>query len=429
MHAHSRPGIWQRIRPNAATSKPAVLVVTHTPPLPAASGGAIYIANTLLPLSMEYALHLLIVGDEDMLPQIETNAELYDRYFYSVTLARRESPGESVFGKISYYGKRILLGMPFLDMNCCSGAVVSAAREIISTFSIAFMELHTAHLAFMKRIFPNLPAVLVGHNIESELFPFGLSDSDPVLKKVVAFFSRRNARRVERENVWGIETMTFISPADMAKVTTTESKVHLPLTFPAVPHVRNAPDGICRILWMGGFWWWPNAEGMEWFIQDVLPHIRDALWSDASVLHIVGGNPTPAIQAAHDGKNIYVHGFVKDLAPLLAQTDFMIVPLLSGGGVRVKIIEAMSRGLPVLSTSKGCEGLEAVHGESIWIADGAEEFGEALLTLARDGTLREKLSDGALRYIEEFHDHEKAVALKRSIYAELAQMGHGEGSR
>jgi len=429
MYTHSRQHVWQRIRSGGAYSEQGILVVTHTPPLPATSGGAIYIANTLLPFSTEYNLHLLIVGDTAMQSQLEAHAELYDRYFHSVTLVQREYLGRNAYNKIVYYAKRILLGLPFLDISHYSYTVAVTAREIINVFPIAFMELHSTHLAFMKRLFPDIPALLVSHNIESELFPFWLADSDSLIKKIAAFFSRRNARRVEIENVWGIEVMTFISPTDMAKVTSAGRRLHLPLAFPAVPRVRSAVDGICHILWMGGFWWGPNAEGMEWFVQDILPCIRDALYENKTILHIVGGNPTPLIQSAHDGKSVYVHGFVDDISPLLAQAGFMIVPLLSGSGVRVKIIEAMSRGLPVLSTSKGCEGLQAVHGESIWIADSAEEFAQALLSLVRDDALRARLGQGALRYIEKFHDHEKAVALKRFVYKELEQIRYSRRAR
>jgi glycosyltransferase involved in cell wall biosynthesis len=426
MYINSQPNIWQKIHPGKAPSGPAVLVATHTPPLPATSGGAIYTANTLLPFSTEYSLHLLIVGDKAVLSQLEAHAELYERHFHSVTLIQREHPKKNAFGQILYCSKRILLGLPFLDINFYSDAVATAAREIIKTFSIVFMELHSTHLAFMKRLFPNIPALLVSQNIESELFPFWLSDSDSVPKKIAAFFSRRNARQVEIENAWSIEAMAFISPTDMAKVTSAEKKFHLPMTFPSTSCTRIAKTEMCHILWIGGFWWNPNAEGMEWFIQDILPLIRDTLHDNSAILHIVGGNPTPPIQAAHDGKNVYVHGFVEDLTPLTDQAGCMIVPLLSGGGVRVKIVEAMNQGLPVLSTSKGCEGLGVIHGESILIADCAEKFAEALVTLVCDVNLRSKLSQGALHYVKEFHDHEKAVALKRSIYKELELMHHGK---
>jgi glycosyltransferase involved in cell wall biosynthesis len=417
---------WQRIRLEERITSTAVLVAAHTAPLPTVSGGAVYLANTLLPLAEKYTLHLLLIGDEQMLQDLQKHLDLYDRYFHSVTFVHRENPGKGFIAKTIYAGERILLGLPFLDINYFSRAAIKAAHGIIKKFSISFMELHSTHLAFLKHYFPSIPALLVSHNIESELFPFWLRADSSMAEKIAAFFSRRNARRVEIENIWDIEAMTFISPRDMAKVSAPVHKYHLPLTFPKTDLTPVASKSkTCRILWVGGFWWWPNAEGMEWFVREVLPLIHDRLDNLDIVIDIVGGNPSKSIQSAHNGKTICVHGFVDDLGSFFAHADLLMVPLLSGGGVRVKIVEAMSKGITVLSTPKGCEGLDCVHGESIWMAETAESFAQAIIKLTHQQEIRLALRDGALRYINEYHNHDKALSLKEAIYNELERKQTG----
>jgi glycosyltransferase involved in cell wall biosynthesis len=422
-YKNAPPEVWQRLAPAKTKSGPAILVTVLAPPLPPVSGGMRYAANQLLPFSDSFDLHLLIVGD-NMLHTLVENIALYDKHFHSVTLVGREHCSGNILEKLRYYGERIRHGLPFIDVSYYSSAAVTAAREIIDTFAIDVLELHTSHAAYLKHFFPKIPALLVGHNIESGLFPYwekkGQSLPKRLFESIVARCSRHNAKRIEIDNAWRFEALTFISQNDMEKVTNRANKYYLPLTFPDVAAPVDAyPDAPCRALWVGSFWWGPNQEGMEWFVEEVLPRIREQLRERAIEIHVAGAEPTEKIKKAHDGKNIFIHGFVEDLDALLADASLLIVPLLSGGGVRVKIVEAMSNGLPVLSTSKGCEGLEVIHKKSIWIADGAKNFAEALVKLSADYELRNTLAKGAVTYIKERHNHEHALALKKQIYGWL----------
>lgn len=169
----------------------------------------------------------------------------------------------------------------------------------------------------------------------------------------------------------------------------------------------------------GGFWWHPNAEGVLWFVRSILPLIVDKLAALNIRLHFLGAGPPDELKAVDDGQNIFVHGFVDSLEDMLASSHLLFVPLLSGGGVRVKILEAMSNGIPVLSTSKGCEGLGATDGLDIVVRDDAQEFADAILQLAADPVRRAQLSSACKQLLNEKYNLQNCINEKDRIYHKL----------
>jgi glycosyltransferase involved in cell wall biosynthesis len=100
------------------------------------------------------------------------------------------------------------------------------------------------------------------------------------------------------------------------------------------------------------------------------------------------------------GDGIHVTGRVEDVRPYYVQGTASIVPLRAGGGTRLKVLEAMALGRPMVSTSVGCEGIDVVDGEHLLIADTADAFAEATIRLLRDADLRERIRGQARRLVE-----------------------------
>src|SRR5690606_38013372 len=151
----------------------------------------------------------------------------------------------------------------------------------------------------------------------------------------------------------------------------------------------------------GGFGWPPNVEAIGWFLDRVWPEVR----AQAGVpveLHLVGSDPPADLRARADDREVFVHGYVEDVEPLRTRADAFVVPLLTGSGVRTKIVEALAAGLPVVSTSKGCEGLPLEPGDLL-VADEPEEFAARLLELARSVERREELSRAGRAYAARHH--------------------------
>lgn len=410
---------------NPENDRNKLLVFTVSPPLPATSGGSIYVINYLLPLAEKYKLHLFTIGGEAERELIERNRALYDRYFHSIHVEPRARPLFERTSSRRYVRAawHLVLGLPFIDASFYSDSAIRNARRIIRQHRIDALEIHSTHLAFFRRFFPDLPSLLVSHNIEADLFPFWLPARFKGFKKTafefVAHASRRNARRVEIENSWNFDAMTFISREDMNRVDATVEKVFLPLCLKVSEGdyaARSEPP--VKVLWMGGFWWYPNHQGVMWFISEVLPRIADRLEAEKIELHFLGAAPPDELRRLHNDRTIFVHGFLESIAEILGSVHLMIAPLLSGGGVRVKILEAMSNGIPVLSTSKGCEGIGAMDGKNIVVRDDAAGFADALLQLARMPQWRARLSDASRCFLRKEYDIDAYITEKERLYRE-----------
>lgn len=404
--------------------KKQVLVFMLAPPLPAVAGGDIYAVNALLPFAEEIDFHLFCyVGGPDGIRKIDQHREAYAKIFKSIHAEQRppmpfQMPRLKRALSLAWHAVK---GMPFIDASYYSASAVAAARKLVQEHCIDALEINSAHLAFFKKFLPSIPAVLVGHNIESDIFPFwmpsGLSGWKLRFMDWVATRSRRSAHAVEIQNSFKFAAMTFISTRDMERVIATEPKLLMPLSFPGKGKAyQEKPAGVFNVLWMGGFGWYPNTEGVQWFAREIFPLIREQLAANHIVLHFCGSHPPEELKALHDGANVFVHGFVEDIDVMLDQAHLLMVPLLSGAGIRVKIIEAMSAGVPVLSTSKGCEGIGAENGRHILVEDDAAGFAQALLQASREPERMNVLAREGLRLMAEEYSLEASLGAKRKAY-------------
>jgi glycosyltransferase involved in cell wall biosynthesis len=143
---------------------------------------------------------------------------------------------------------------------------------------------------------------------------------------------------------------------------------------------------------------------MVWFVRDVFPLILEK--APQTQLVITGdhaGLPLPP------SPNVTLAGYVDDIGALIASSTISLAPLWSGGGTRLKILEAMAIGTPVVATSKGAEGLDGISGEHLFIADEPRQFAEDVLRLLGDTGLRTRMSLTAHSFVGEKYDWTKTM--------------------
>jgi glycosyltransferase involved in cell wall biosynthesis len=169
-------------------------------------------------------------------------------------------------------------------------------------------------------------------------------------------------------------------------------------------------DPSSRIIFLGGLHWPPNAQGVLWFFKEIFPLIKQEL-PEAS-LTVIGKDPPFEL----NGNGVQVTGYVPDLAPYLAETAVFIVPLLAGGGMRVKILDAWNWGLPIVSTTIGAEGIAAVDQENMLIADTPEAFAKATISLLQRPDLAKKLVQNGRQTLEEEYDWQTVYRAWDKIY-------------
>jgi glycosyltransferase involved in cell wall biosynthesis len=188
---------------------------------------------------------------------------------------------------------------------------------------------------------------------------------------------------------------------------------------PARQKMIQPVDRGSRILHLGTMFWPPNIEGVLWFANQVLPLILREI--PGAKFIIAGKNPPLAIQdLAEDTSpfhgNIEVTGFIPDPMDLLAESQVFVVPLLAGGGMRVKILDAWVWGLPIVSTTIGAEGIMKKPGENILIADAPQEFAAAVVKILKDRLLAYKLREKGRASVEMYYDWQKVYQCLDGVY-------------
>jgi glycosyltransferase involved in cell wall biosynthesis len=133
----------------------------------------------------------------------------------------------------------------------------------------------------------------------------------------------------------------------------------------------------------------PNEDAVLFFIERVMPFLRRHAPGVRFV--VAGGSPSARVSALHNGTDVLVTGYVADKAALFRSCTVFVCPIRVGGGTRIKILEAMAAGKSVVSTSAGAEGIEAVPGEHIAIADSPSDLAAACARALRDRAWRERL--------------------------------------
>ena len=158
------------------------------------------------------------------------------------------------------------------------------------------------------------------------------------------------------------------------------------------------------LIFTGPFGYSANYDAMCWFLKEIYPRVRAAI-PDVH-LTITGDHrnlPLPSMT------NVTLAGFVDCVRPLVSQSWISLAPLRSGGGTRLKILEAMALGTPVVATTKGAEGLDVTSGKELLIADTPEEYAMAVIQLCQDGALRQQLIENAYLTVRNKYDWSAAM--------------------
>ncbi|MDA1314651.1 MAG: glycosyltransferase [Acidobacteria bacterium] len=247
----------------------------------------------------------------------------------------------------------------------------------------------------------SLPVVVVAHNIEHRLFDVQVRSAEwlptPFRKHL-----RGDALRLARYELDGMKragNVVALSAEDAVYVERHCGGLQtlvLPPAFGYNPHPRRPPAGDSEPLeigFVGNFGWWPNQQGLDWFLKRVFAHL------DGGVrLHLFGEQSDKG--ALPDG--VVAHGYVPDLGEVLEQCHFMICPILGGGGVSIKAAEAIYNRVPILATPFGVRGLPLAENPAIVVRETPQDWVQFLGSAgARELAARSVLEINSGRFRQE----------------------------
>lgn len=262
--------------------------------------------------------------------------------------------------------------------------------------------------------------VLRSHNLEFIIWKRLARQSGNVAKKAYLKLLARQLKNYELDvlnQVDGIAAISDRDANDFVKLGSKKPKLVIPFGINLdgyAPKVKEKYE--LNLFHLGSMDWKPNIEGLNWFLEDVWPAIHKAF---PTVNFYLAGRDMPEEFFEKKIPNVHIVGEVEDAKKFIDSNSIMIVPLLSGGGIRVKIIEGMALSKAIISTSVGAEGLNYKDHKNIWIADKKEDFLKALAHFKEDKSRILEMGRSARKLVEKDYDENVISKKLISFYEEL----------
>lgn len=262
--------------------------------------------------------------------------------------------------------------------------------------------------------------VLDEHNIEYDVLRRTTATERPSIRKFYNWVNHLKLRCEERSAWHRADGITLTSERDEELVRQYASDKRTAVIPNAVDteffRPSPAPVEAGTILFFGAINYYPNTEGLLFFLDEVFPLVKRQ--HPGARLLIVGQLPPSAItcRAAED---VIVTGLVDDVRPYLARAAVVVAPLRIGGGTRLKIVEAMAMGKPIVATRIGAEGLDVNDGEHILLGDTAEDFATQVVRALDDSALAQRLGLAARQRAEALYTWRDAVDRLERFYQDL----------
>lgn len=392
-----------------------VLVLTQVLPYPPDSGPKIKTLNVLKYLFTHHEVTLISFTRGD---QSAEAAELRKLCREVVTVPIEREPALDALA----LGRSLLTGQPWIILRDDRAAMRAAVGQAAAKGSFDIAQADQLNMAQFARLVPGARQVIDTHNALWLLYK-RLATTQSGLKKLLFERDWRLLKRYEGGICRASDAVVAVSEEDKAalveagadgsKITVTPISVDCDALTPVEP-VRGAN----HILSVATMYWPPNVDGIQWFIREIFPLIRRR--RPDVIFDAVGARPPEELtRLAGVGTGVNLPGYVEDTTLYLRQAAAMVVPLRSGSGMRVKILNAMAQGLPVVSTSLGAEGIAAQDGCHLLVADTPEAFARAVLLLMEDRALARQLGQNGRKLVETRYDYRAACTVYETVYGVL----------
>jgi glycosyltransferase involved in cell wall biosynthesis len=362
--------------------------------------GGRYVFELLRQLSQRHEIHLATRLQEDELPCLE-ELRPFCREIFPYTYSAKE--------------KRGLFDLVLLARNYLGFSLFADRLIRQGSYDLAQVEWIDSAICIRKG---RTPMVLDAHDVISK--PLQRSwDRSSGARRIWRGFLYRFARGVEKLTMGRFDRIVTLSAFDRdyllklhpdMPVTAVPIPAGLDLTKNSYPRRKN------MLLFLASYKFRPkNVEGAGWFYREVFPLVREAV-PDAEFVIAGYGPPEELTALEQNDPGVRVTGFVDDTDELYKSAAVFVAPILYGGGIIVKILDAMAAGAPVVTTTYGNEVIGAVPERDILIADTPRAFADAVIALLRNGVLAEKLGGSGHDFVAGNFSLEAVMAKMEGIY-------------
>lgn len=272
--------------------------------------------------------------------------------------------------------------------------------------------------------------VMRSHNVEHEIWKRITENTAMGAKKMYLSLLTKRLENFELEYLNKYDMMVAITKRDLDFFTRLGCNIAAHVTPIGLElgdyQQTTAINKVPSFCFIGSLDWMPNSEGIDWILEKVWPLVLKKI--PEATFHIAGRN-TPESLLNANWKNVVIHGEVPSATDFINAHDVMLVPLFSGSGMRVKILEGMALGKVVLSTTLGLEGIHANHGKEVLIADNVNDFAQEIINCFEQNDRTVNIGHAAKEFIHEYYDNLSIAKRLLAFYRELIHQKEQAGRR
>ncbi|MGH9515740.1 MAG: glycosyltransferase [Terriglobales bacterium] len=316
-------------------------------------------------------------------------------------------------GELASFARNMFSSSPHTVSKYCRAEVKTRMRDLLGSqrFDVIICDFVVAAAAIPWEV--TCPKVIFTHNVEALIWKRHFEVSRNPVWKMASWGEYQKMIRFEKHFLNKSDHVLTVSEADKDFFSdfVDRSKMTVISTGVDTEYFRpdNGNEQPNSLVFTGSMDWMPNEDGVLYFMDSILPLIRQAI-PEVSFT-IVGRKPSEKLRAAAASEpGVHVTGTVDDIRPYVREGSVYVVPLRIGSGTRLKIFEAMAMGKPIVSTTLGAEGLPIRDGVDIAIADRPEEFSRKVCALLRDPDARRRLGSAARQLVEQHYSWSSVAA-------------------
>ncbi|MBZ0289126.1 MAG: glycosyltransferase family 4 protein [Anaerolineae bacterium] len=392
-----------------------VLLLTQVLPYPPDSGPKVKTYYVLKYLAQHHDVTLVsFVRDSDKPAYISHLESLCERVI-TVPITRSKTRD------LRYLGQSLFSGDPWMMLRDERPEMRKALAELAASIHFDVVHADQLNMAQYALPFQSSRKVLDLHNALWMLYK-RLAETTALTSPMKYILMRdwQLLKRYEGEMCRRFDAVTAVSAEDRALLIEAGARDDITVIPIAIDtdeqaFINRRPSGP-HIVHIGTMYWPPNIDGITWFLDQIYPLIKQQV-PDVRCTLIGARPPASIVERSHSDRTLTVTGYVDDPLPFLEDSSMMVVPLRAGGGMRVKILNALSQGIPMVSTTLGCEGIRLTNGHDIMIADDPQTFAAETVRLLHDAELNNRITQQGRATVEQLYDYRQACRPLDAIYS------------
>lgn len=380
-----------------------VLQICHKPPFPPVDGGCLAmddISNGLIRKGCEVKILTLSTQKHPFLKNRLTDNYLRTTKIEAVDISTDINPKDALVNLFTKKSYNITRFFSLEFENKIRTTLQQNVFDIIQLESLFVVP----YLSVVQK-YSNAKIVYRAHNIEQQIWLEKYKQESNFFKKSYLKLLYNRLRKFEDVHLNQFDGIAAISEKDIDSMSVLGNKkpsVHIPFSInPTRYYPLSAADN-SNLFFIGSLDWKPNVDGLDWFLDKCWPQLKA---NNNSITFHIAGKSTPEKYNLLNDPQIKIHGEVDNAMDFIREQGIMIVPLFSGSGIRIKVVEGLALGKAIVATTKAIEGIPVTPKELI-VADNAESFIKNVELLIGDENKRKLVGINARKFVKENFDND-----------------------